>query len=113
MTDFSQFVLGEWTISESTLEAEGEFDQCNLETTYRFGNDGILNINPIATAYDENNMPYCVGPINDGLGFDISYTIVADRMESELGNATLEKISENSIRLTFDQEELGIVELVR
>ena len=67
----------------------------------------------MATAYDENNIPYCTAPINDGLGFDMAYSITGNRMESELGDATLKKYSETSLKLTFDNEDLGTVDLIR
>jgi len=112
-TDFSQFVLGEWTLAESNFVNDEVIDECNSQTTYRFGSDGNLNINPVATAYDENNNPYCTAPINGGLGFDIGYSIDGNRMVSELGDATLMKSSETSLKLTFDEEALGIVDLIR
>ena len=113
ITDFSQFVLGEWTLSPSNFVNDQVIDECNYQTTYRFGSTGNLNINPVATAYDENNIPYCTAPINDGLGFDIAYTISGNRMESEMGEATLMKSSETGLKLPFDNEDLGIVELIR
>ncbi|SFU20120.1 hypothetical protein SAMN04489724_0243 [Algoriphagus locisalis] len=113
VTDFSQFVLGQWTLAESNFINDEVIDECNFQTTYRFGSDGNLNINPVATAYDENNIPYCTAPINDGLGYDLNYSISGNRMESELGNATLMKSSETSLKLTFDNEDLGIVDLIR
>ncbi|WP_192348338.1 hypothetical protein [Algoriphagus sp. Y33] len=114
VTDYSQFMMGEWTISEIfTLSGEPEIiDDCNRETTYNFMAGGVLNVNPRATASDGNST-YCAAVLNDGLGVDVNYLITGNRMESELGNATLEKISNSSAKLTFDEEEFGIVVLVR
>lgn len=113
-TDFAQLMLGEWTISETfTLAGEPEIiDDCNRQTTYTFKADGILNVNPRVTASDGNST-FCAAVLNDGMGVDVNYLIAGNRMESQLGNATLEKISDNSVRLTFDEQEFGIVELVR
>lgn len=112
-TDFSEFVIGEWKLSESNFAADEVIDECNFQTTYRFGSNGNLNINPVATAYDENNIPFCTAPINDGLGFDIAYSIFGNRMESEMGDATLIKSSQTGLTLSFDDDDLGIVELIR
>lgn len=113
-TDFSQFMIGEWNVSEIfTLDGEPEIiDDCNRQTTYTFMADGILNLNPRATASDGDNT-FCAAVLNDGLGVDVNYVITGNRMESQLGNATLEKISETSAKLTFDEEEFGIVVLGR
>ena len=105
--------MGEWTLSPSNFVNDEVIDECNYETTYRFGSNGNLNINPVATAYDENNIPYCTAPINDGLGFDIACSISGNRMESEMGDATLMKSSETGLTLAFDDDDLGVVELIR
>ena len=115
ITDFAQFMVGEWTISETftSVGVPDLMDDCNRETSYSFGLDGILNINPRATASDENNNSYCAAVLNDGMGVDVTYQIIGDRMESQLGNATLQKVTEQSVRLTFDDAEFGIVVLER
>ncbi len=113
-TDYSQFMMGVWTISESfTLAGEPEIiDDCNRQTSYNFMAGGILNVNPRVTASDGDST-FCAAVLNDGLGVDVDYVITGNRMESPIGNATLEKISNSSVKLTFDEEEFGIVVLVR
>lgn len=114
-TDFSQFVIGEWSLSESYTATRQEeiLDECNRQTTYTFGTSGIMNINPRATAYDSNNNPYCLAVLNDGLGVDLEYSVVDDRFDSELGPANLEKVNEQTLRMMFDNEDLGVLVLVR
>lgn len=112
-TDFSQFVIGEWRLSESYSATSQEeiLDECNRQTTYTFGATGIMNINPRVTAYDSNNNPYCLAVLNNGLGADLEYSIIDDQFNSELGPATLEKIDERSLKIIFDNEDLGVLVL--
>ncbi|MCH7412457.1 lipocalin family protein [Belliella sp. R4-6] len=97
--NFSTLVIGKWyTIQDFDRNGvEIEQDDCEKRSTIEFTTSMQYIVTPVGTYYDNNDQPFCA-PTTD-TPFMLTYSIVGNKLTNDFGEGTIERISNDRIRL--------------
>jgi hypothetical protein len=97
--DFASLVIGKWYMVQN-FDINGleiEQDDCEKQSTIEFTTAGDYIVTPVGTYFDNNDQPFCA-PITD-TPFMLTYSITGNILTNEFGQGTIERISNDKIRL--------------
>ncbi|MGF1638351.1 MAG: lipocalin family protein [Cyclobacteriaceae bacterium] len=101
--DYATLVIGTWYTTQE-FNSKGEemaYDDCEKLSTIQFTTSGDYIFRPFGTYWDNDGQPFCDQITQTP--FMLTYTIVGNNITNDFGEGTIEKITNDKIRLRSEE----------